>query len=1086
MFDEFVEHVVPTTGYSHALLPQVQYEGFEPSPYNDEALAEAQGSASVDDAPHLAPANTPIFDLCPVQYTLPAPLVSLAVSSDKLAMGLASNVIVLIELSHPEQVLQIPIPRKPTEMSIHKIFLDPSGRHLVITSQQGENWYLFRGWKKPRLLKSFKMVIESIAWNRPALLSSPHSTSTREILMGTRNGGIYEAVLDAAEDLFKSQDRYLQLLFTLPEKAPITGIRLDMFPPPDPKNAFIVATTPSRIYQFVGAPDRRSDESGRVFSALFSTYRDTTPKISELPGNLLHSELHFFTQSADQALSLPNSLAWLTAPGIYYGTLNFDPNIDDRIDSTQLFPYPSLAQAPVSQTSPPLPQVPVSIALTEFHFILLYKDRIIGICTLNGKQTYEDIVPLRANEVVRGLAADPVRKTYWVYTDQSMFELVVGNENRDVWRIFLQQSKFDLALQYAKTAGQRDLVLSAQAKAFFDEGRSFQAAQCYAQCSVPFEEVTLKFLDAGERDALRSYLISRLERTKKTDLTQRMMLATWLVEFYLSKCDELDDLCAAESSMTGVENVQAERAILEEDLRHFFETYKANLDRNTMYELIQGHGRTDMLLFYATVVGDFERVIQNWILDEEWSKAIDALTRQSDLELYYRFGTILTRHTPKEMVDAWLRQPNLDPLRLIPSLLQLQHLPRDPLSSNQAVRYLNHVVFQQCNTSSIIHNLLVTFHSLPSSTLPNDDGPLLRFLTIAPCDPLSGKPYYDLDYALRLCKRSGRTQACVHIYAKMGLYENSVDLALEKGDLELAKINADMPEGDPSLRKKLWLKIARYVVQDKKDIKSAMRFLEDTDLLKIEDILPFFPDFVVIDDFKEEIAHALEGYSAHIDELKREMEEATRTAESIKKDLTELRSRFVTITAEETCSACFQLLMMRQFYVFPCQHAFHADCLIGLAREYLPTPALRRILALQTELVKESQTGPVDRSAAATPDGQPTRQRTLLSANFVNPLQNGTKAVGRNILFAGDKLRDLIVPDALAAVVSAPAGWIPGMGLGAGKKAGSGRDGEKQAERLRAELDEVLASNCPMCEGVVAGLDKPFVNTDELDTTWAL
>lgn len=54
------------------------------------------------------------------------------------------------------------------------------------------------------------------------------------------------------------------------------------------------------------------------------------------------------------------------------------------------------------------------------------------------------------------------------------------------------------------------------------------------------------------------------------------MLATWLVEFYLSKCDELDDLCAADSSTSGVENVQAERAILEEDLRHFFETYKVN------------------------------------------------------------------------------------------------------------------------------------------------------------------------------------------------------------------------------------------------------------------------------------------------------------------------------------------------------------------------------------------------------------------------------------------------------------------------------------------------------------------------------
>ena len=134
--------------------------------------------------------------------------------------------------------------------------------------------------------------------------------------------------------------------------------------------------------------------------------------------------------------------------------------------------------------------------------------------------------------------------------------------------------------------------MTAQAHAYFNEGRYFQAAQAYAQCSVTFEEVSLKFLDVGERDALRSYLISRLERTRRTvgtpwsfsvawftydtlqDLSQRMMLATWLVEFYLSKCNELDDLVASESVSQDVVNLQTERTLLEEDLRHFFETYK--------------------------------------------------------------------------------------------------------------------------------------------------------------------------------------------------------------------------------------------------------------------------------------------------------------------------------------------------------------------------------------------------------------------------------------------------------------------------------------------------------------------------------
>ncbi|KAI0931908.1 hypothetical protein AcW1_000818 [Taiwanofungus camphoratus] len=796
----------------------------------------------------------------------------------------------------------------------------------------------------------------------------------------------------------------------------------------------------------------------------------------------------------------------MTGPGVYHGTLNFESVSDDLIDGAELLPYPTIPISPSlspSRTDGASLGVPWSIALTEFHFILLYGDRIVGVSSLNEQLTYEEMLPLKASEEVRGITADPIRRTYWVYTDQSIFELGVKNEQRDVWKIYLGKGQYDAALQYAKTASHRDHVMSAQARAFFDEGRYFQAAQCYAQCSVSFEEVTLKFLDAGERDALRSYLISRLERTRKTDLSQRMMLATWLVEFYLSKCNELDDLVASESVTHDVDNLQAERAILEDDLRQFFETYKINLDPRTVYELIQGHGRVDMYLHYATVVGDFERVVEHWILEEAWTKAIDVINRQSDLELYYRFGPVLIRQAPQETVDSWLRQRALDPLRLVPALLLLQHTPRDPLSPNQAIRYLNHVIFQQGNTSPTIHNLIITFYaSTPyltaqstSNLQPEDDGPLLRFLSTAPSDPLTGKPYYDLDYALRLCKKAGRTQPCVHIYSKMGLYENSVDLALAKGDLELAKINADMPEDDDQLRKKLWLKIAKYVVQDKRDIKMAMRFLENTDLLKIEDILPFFPDFVVIDDFKDEICTALEGYSAHIDVLRGEMDEATRNAEAIKQDIDALQKRFVTIDAAEKCSVCHVALLTRQFYVFPCQHTFHADCLIGLTKEYLPAHALRRILALQTELVKGAQQGPIDRSSITNPSllsGTPTSrhppsQRTLLSANFGIGPQNGhraTNSLGRNLLSAGDRLRDLIVPDALASVVTAPVGWIPGIGAGS-KRSGSERDTEK-VEKMRKELEDLLAANCPLCESVVAGLDKPFVQPGEVDASWAL
>ena len=63
---------------------------------------------------------------------------------------------------------------------------------------------------------------------------------------------------------------------------------------------------------------------------------------------------------------------------------------------------------------------------------------------------------------------------------------------------------------------------------------------------------------------------------------------------------------------------------------------------------------------------------------------------------------------------------------------------------------------------------------------------------------------------------------------------------------------------DEVLRKALWLKIAVFAIEDGKTIKPAIEIMKESECLKIEDILPHFPDFVVIDDFKEDICAALE------------------------------------------------------------------------------------------------------------------------------------------------------------------------------------------------------------------------------------
>ena len=69
---------------------------------------------------------------------------------------------------------------------------------------------------------------------------------------------------------------------------------------------------------------------------------------------------------------------------------------------------------------------------------------------------------------------------------------------------------------------------------------------------------------------------------------------------------------------------------------------------------------------------------------------------------------------------------------------------------------------------------------------------------------------YDIHYALRLCQEKNLTEACVQLSALLGLWESAVDLALTI-DVNLAKQTANLPQNDPELKKKLWLKIGKFM-----------------------------------------------------------------------------------------------------------------------------------------------------------------------------------------------------------------------------------------------------------------------------------
>jgi vacuolar protein sorting-associated protein 18 len=158
-----------------------------------------------------------------------------------------------------------------------------------------------------------------------------------------------------------------------------------------------------------------------------------------------------------------------------------------------------------------------------------------------------------------------------------------------------------------------------------------------------------------------------------------------------------------------------------------------------------------------------------------------------------------------------------------------------------------------------------------------------------------------------------------------------------------------------------------------------MQFLQDCELLKIEDILPFFPDFTRIDEFKDEICRSLEEYNKRIQDLKAEMDDATLSAEKTRKDISALRNKYGLVKAAQSCDICHFPVLTRQFYFFPCRHAFHVDCLIAEMQPHLTESERSRVAEL-LRLLETAQPETPSAPSPSRPEGEVSLELSRVDA----------------------------------------------------------------------------------------------------------
>ncbi|CAI4219541.1 unnamed protein product [Parascedosporium putredinis] len=754
-----------------------------------------------------------------LQFSVAADFIAAQVANNVLVIALSNGRILRIDLNRPEDIDDIDLPRKASEIgSIRRMFLDPTASHLLVCTSSGENYYLHSQSHQPRPLGRLKgVLIESVAWN-PALPTA----STREILLGASDGNIYETFIETSHEIYKRDVKHFKNLLKLPDE-PITGLWAD---------------------NLGGGPTSPWSTSSRTAAAAASALV-VSPDLPEEEG--------FREDTRERAF------AWLSSHGVYHGKLLTTPT--DETLGTKVFADSKMLSrsqftaSEVSGKRKASAELVEAIALTQWH--------IVALLVLNDGQK------------AVGFSVDLQKNTFWLFASDEIFEIVVRDEDRSIWHVMLGMKQFDTAMQYARTQTQRETVASAYADHLAEKGLYNEAAAMYGRSNKPFEHVALSLIDSDQPDALRKYLLTKLALSKRTAVMQRMMIASWLVEVFMAKLNSLDDTIMTQAELAEDLNPAQSRELLKavrNEYQEFVNRYKDDLDRKTVYDIAGSHGREAELLYFANAINDYNYVLSYWVQRERWAEALNVLKKQKDPTIFYRYSTVLMLHTATELVEILMRHADLRPRNLIPALLGYNRQFSGSLAQNQAVRYLQYVVIQLKSKDSAVHNTLVSIYASHKS---KDD--------------------FDPDFALRLCIEHHRTLSCVHIYTSMGQYLQAVDLALSHNEVELAAIIADRPQSNPGLRKRLWLAVARKVVTQSDSIKSAIDFLKRCDLLRIEDLIPFFPDFVVIDDFKEEICAALEDYGRSIDGLRREMDESSQTAAHIKLDIAALDHRYAVV-----------------------------------------------------------------------------------------------------------------------------------------------------------------------------------------------
>ncbi|RCN40377.1 hypothetical protein ANCCAN_13668 [Ancylostoma caninum] len=278
------------------------------------------------------------------------------------------------------------------------------------------------------------------------------------------------------------------------------------------------------------------------------------------------------------------------------------------------------------------------------------------------------------------------------------------------------------------------------------------------------------------------------------------------------------------------------------------------------------------------------------------------------------------------------------------------------LLAAHALKYLEWAITTPYGAHDVaLHNLLVVLYALFRPKR------LHEYLIKCGLDKTAVP--YDLDFAVRTCVQHKLEKSTVYLYCVSEMFSDAVDLALkafEEEGITMAKECAHMMDPDEEdvimglepkypveQRRRIWLKIAEFVISKDANAANSIGLLKESgDVISIQDILPFFPEFTRIEDFKEPLCECLREHSIKIKDLQQSMKDATLIAKEIREKTQKLRNRVTVIKAGDVCAGCERSLIGRPFFAHACRHFFHRECLEEAMMPFLTEDSKARLAEL--------------------------------------------------------------------------------------------------------------------------------------------